>query len=86
MNSKPTEFKGDEEGKLTSVTLEDGQTLPASVCVLGIGVVPSTGFLEESGVELNDYKTVVVNKVRISSSLSHDFHMCVLKSNPCITF
>ncbi|XP_033123203.1 apoptosis-inducing factor 3-like [Anneissia japonica] len=61
MNSAVSELKG-EEGKLTEVVLKDGQILPADVCVAGIGVTPSTEFLKDSGVALNDWNAVVVDK------------------------
>ena len=68
MNAAPAEFKG-EDGQVTSVVLKDGTSLPAGLCVLGIGVVPATDFLEDSGVTLNEKKAVVVNKVKIGSVL-----------------
>ena len=40
-----SEFVG-EDGKLTSVKLENGETLQADVCVLGLGVTPSTSYLK----------------------------------------
>ncbi|XP_072013817.1 apoptosis-inducing factor 3-like [Amphiura filiformis] len=61
MNANTAEFKG-EDGQVTSVVLQDGQSLPAGLCVLGIGVVPATGFLEDSGLVLNNKKAVTVDK------------------------
>ena len=37
-----------------SVLLSDGTSLPADVVVVGIGVVPATGWLEGSGLEVDD--------------------------------
>ena len=45
-----------------TVVLEDGTRLPADVVVVGIGVVPSVGWLEGSGVDLD-------NGVRCDGSL-----------------
>jgi len=45
-------FDGDE--RVRGVRLADGTTVDADVVVVGIGVVPSTGWLEGSGLELAD--------------------------------
>ena len=45
-------FDGDDT--VTGVRLADGTTLHADVVVVGIGVVPNTGWLEGSGLELRD--------------------------------
>jgi NADPH-dependent 2,4-dienoyl-CoA reductase/sulfur reductase-like enzyme len=37
-----------------SVALDDGTVLPADVVVVGIGVVPETGWLADSGLRLDD--------------------------------
>ncbi|MFI5958273.1 NAD(P)/FAD-dependent oxidoreductase [Cryptosporangium sp. NPDC051539] len=42
------------DGAVTSVVLGDGRELPADVVVVGIGVVPSVGWLEGSGVALDN--------------------------------
>jgi 3-phenylpropionate/trans-cinnamate dioxygenase ferredoxin reductase subunit len=41
-------------GRVTGVRLGDGGVVPADVVVIGIGVRPSTGWLEGSGLELRD--------------------------------
>ncbi|XP_071946293.1 apoptosis-inducing factor 3-like [Antedon mediterranea] len=61
MNNGVTELKG-EEGKLREAVLKDGQTIAADVCVVGIGVTPSTEFLKDSGVVMNDRGAVIVDK------------------------
>ena len=48
------EASGNEVADLTEVVLEDGTTLPADVVVVGIGVTPTTGWLEGSGLEVRD--------------------------------
>jgi NADPH-dependent 2,4-dienoyl-CoA reductase/sulfur reductase-like enzyme len=45
-------FEG--EGRVERVVLVDGSTIEADVVVVGIGVVPNTDWLEESGLELRD--------------------------------
>jgi 3-phenylpropionate/trans-cinnamate dioxygenase ferredoxin reductase subunit len=42
------------EGRVEAVRLADGSIVRADVVVAGIGVVPSTGWLEGSGLELRD--------------------------------
>jgi len=42
------------EGEAGRVELTDGQSLPADVVVVGIGVVPTTDWLADSGLELDD--------------------------------
>jgi len=41
-------------GRVGGVRLAGGETVPAEVVVVGIGVVPSTGWLEGSGLQLSD--------------------------------
>ncbi|KAI8507482.1 Apoptosis-inducing factor 3 [Branchiostoma belcheri] len=51
MNNGVVEFKG-ENGKLKEVVLQSGETLPADLCIVGIGVTPNTEFLSDSGIEM----------------------------------
>ena len=44
----------DGDGSVSGVRLADGTTVDADVVVMGIGVVPNTGWLEGSGLELAD--------------------------------
>lgn len=41
------------EGRVTGVRLADGQVIPAGLVVVGIGAVPATGWLSESGILLD---------------------------------
>lgn len=41
-------------GRVTGVRLDTGDVVPAEVVVLGVGVAPSTGWLEGSGVALHE--------------------------------
>ncbi|MGW8400617.1 NAD(P)/FAD-dependent oxidoreductase [Streptomyces lydicus] len=45
---------GGTDDRLTAVELSDGRLLPADVVVVGIGVRPHTGWLEGSGLPLDD--------------------------------
>ncbi len=45
-------FAGD--GHVSGVRLADGSSIPADVVVVGIGVTPNTGWLEDSGLELDN--------------------------------
>jgi len=47
-------FEHDGHGRLTGITLSDGSTLAAEVAVVGIGVVPNTGWLEGSGLTIDN--------------------------------
>jgi NADPH-dependent 2,4-dienoyl-CoA reductase/sulfur reductase-like enzyme len=53
-----TAFHGDDA--VESIELADGRTLPCEMVVAGIGVRPVTGFLQGSGVEVDD--GVIVNE------------------------
>lgn len=44
----------DGAGQVTGVRLGSGEVIPADVVVVGIGVVPGTGWLESSGLALAD--------------------------------
>jgi len=41
-------------GRVEGVELEGGEVIPADVVVVGVGVAPTTGWLEGSGVDLDD--------------------------------
>ncbi|XP_067650688.1 apoptosis-inducing factor 3-like isoform X2 [Haliotis asinina] len=55
------EFVG-VDGKVTEAILSDGTKLEADVCVLGIGVVPATDFLKDSGIAMTTRGFITVNK------------------------
>ncbi len=46
--------EGDGAGRVERVVLDDGTVRPADLVVVGIGVVPATGWLEGSGLRLDD--------------------------------
>ena len=45
-----------------AVRLTDGRTFPADLVLIGAGVVPDTGFLMSSGIELGERGEIVVNE------------------------
>ncbi|XP_065843953.1 apoptosis-inducing factor 3-like [Oscarella lobularis] len=59
-NAKVEGFSGND-GNLTGVIV-NGETLPAEVCLVGAGVVPSTGFLKETGIPLSDVGNIIVDR------------------------
>jgi NADPH-dependent 2,4-dienoyl-CoA reductase/sulfur reductase-like enzyme len=61
-----TEFRG-SGGKLTGAVTKAGREIEAELAIVGVGVQPSTGYLEGSGVEL-ERGTVVVDD-RFASSV-----------------
>ncbi|MCS5478130.1 FAD-dependent oxidoreductase [Corynebacterium sp. YIM 101645] len=42
------------DGQLASVVLSDGTELNADAALIGIGTIPATGWLEDSGLEINN--------------------------------
>jgi len=47
-------LEGDGDGRVARVRLADGGAVEADVVVVGIGVAPNTGWLQGSGLELDD--------------------------------
>lgn len=70
MNTGVEAFKAsaDSEKDVGEVALQNGETVAADVVVLGVGVIPNTAFLKDSGVELTDRGFVRVNE-RLESSV-----------------
>ena len=56
------EFVG-EDGKLTGVVLTSGTELKADVCLAGIGALPATDFLKDSGLNMTERGEIVVDEV-----------------------
>ena len=46
--------RADAQGAVAGVELADGTVVPADVVLVGIGVTPTTGWIEGSGLELQD--------------------------------
>src|SRR6266550_116022 len=47
-------IEGDDDGQVTGVRLGDGSLVEADVVVVGVGVVPETGWLDGSGLTLDN--------------------------------
>jgi len=60
-----TELHGDG-GRLTHATTREGQRIEAGLAIVGIGVEPATGYLAESGIELDRGAVVVDAYLRTS--------------------
>jgi NADPH-dependent 2,4-dienoyl-CoA reductase/sulfur reductase-like enzyme len=56
-------------GSVTGVRLSTGEVLPADLVVLGIGVAPSTGWLEGSGVPLHERDRGVVCDATLATGM-----------------
>ncbi|MBD0419374.1 FAD-dependent oxidoreductase [Streptomyces sp. TRM S81-3] len=50
----PADGSGTDRGRVTAVLLDDGRSIPADIVVAGIGATPCTGWLEGSGVALDN--------------------------------
>ncbi|KAF4795108.1 Apoptosis-inducing factor 3 [Turdus rufiventris] len=61
MQTEVSELR-EQEGKLKEVVLKSGKVLRADVCVVGVGAVPATGFLKQSGINIDSKGFIVVNK------------------------
>uniref|UniRef100_A0A8B9NTC0 Apoptosis-inducing factor 3 n=1 Tax=Apteryx owenii TaxID=8824 RepID=A0A8B9NTC0_APTOW len=62
MQTEVSELR-EQEGKLKEVVLKSGKVLRADVCVVGIGAVPATGFLKQSGINIDSKGFIIVNKM-----------------------
>jgi NADPH-dependent 2,4-dienoyl-CoA reductase/sulfur reductase-like enzyme len=58
-----------EDGKVTGVTLEGGEVIPADLVVVGIGVTPNTDWLKGSGVTLHERDGGIVCDETLSTGL-----------------
>lgn len=52
LNNGVTGFTG-QHGSVSGVRLKSGETLPADCVILGVGMIPATEFLRDSGLELD---------------------------------
>ncbi|KAM5226501.1 apoptosis-inducing factor 3 isoform 4-T6 [Hipposideros larvatus] len=62
MQTEVSELRA-QEGKLKEVVLKSSKVVRADVCVVGIGAVPATGFLRQSGIGLDSRGFIPVNKM-----------------------
>ncbi|XP_075390505.1 apoptosis-inducing factor 3 isoform X1 [Tenrec ecaudatus] len=66
MQTEVSELRA-QEGKLKEVVLKSSKVVRADVCVVGIGAVPATGFLKQSGISLDSRGFIPVNKMMQTS-------------------
>lgn len=66
-NCTVTEFH-QEGGKVSAVTLKSEEKIPADICVIGAGVIPSTGFVDDSDLEKGRDKSIIVDEYMCSVS------------------
>lgn len=64
-NTAIKEINGD--GKVKSVTFNDGRTLEADAVILSLGYAPNTGLAKDMGLELNEYGFIKADQYRRSS-------------------
>ncbi|XP_048412410.2 apoptosis-inducing factor 3 isoform X1 [Stegostoma tigrinum] len=62
LQNEVSELRG-QDGKVKEVVLKSGKILRADVCVVGIGVVPATSFLKQSGINMDSKGFLPVNKL-----------------------
>ncbi len=62
MNSGISAFHG-KEGRVEEAQLKGGESIPADLVVLGIGAVPNTAFLKDSGIDLTPSGHVKVDEM-----------------------
>jgi NADPH-dependent 2,4-dienoyl-CoA reductase/sulfur reductase-like enzyme/nitrite reductase/ring-hydroxylating ferredoxin subunit len=67
LNSIVARFTG-ENGQVKAVELRNGKTLPADFVVIGVGVVPATDFLFDSGLALDDKDRSVKVDIHLRTS------------------
>ncbi|KAF5915608.1 hypothetical protein HPG69_015228, partial [Diceros bicornis minor] len=67
MQTEVSELRA-QEGKLKEVVLKSSKVVRADVCVVGIGAVPATGFLRQSGISLDSRGFIPVNKVELAGA------------------
>ncbi len=53
MGNSAEKFVG-ENGRVTGAQLKSGETLPADLVIVGVGVRPATGFLKDSGLQMQE--------------------------------
>ncbi|XP_048199371.1 apoptosis-inducing factor 3 isoform X1 [Perognathus longimembris pacificus] len=63
LGGKARLFTSFHSPQLKEVVLKSSKVLRADVCVVGIGAVPATGFLRQSGISLDSRGFIPVNKM-----------------------
>lgn len=74
-------IEGDPDGPLRAVRLRGGETVPADLVVVGIGVLPDTALAEDAGLAVAN-GIVVDSYLRTSDPSIHAVGDCVLFPSP----
>ena len=69
-NANCEKFIG-ENNKLTGVVV-NGETIPADICIVGLGIAYDTNFLKNSDVKLTDQGAIEVDEVRKYAEIFHN--------------
>lgn len=62
MKNGVKECRGDENGNIQSVLLNDGRELKADIIIMGVGVTLNTDFLKSSGISINPNGSIDTNE------------------------
>ena len=62
METSPSEFLTNEDGELEKVVLENGDHINSDLVVLGIGVNPTTSYIQNEEIETDSRGFIVVNE------------------------
>jgi len=62
METQPKKFITNDEGILIKVILENGDELDADIVILGIGVTPSTDYIQGDDVKKDTRGYIIVDK------------------------
>lgn len=62
MKNGVKECKGNAEGEIEKVLLNDGKELKADVLIMGVGIVLNTSFLNGSGININQNGSIDTNE------------------------
>lgn len=70
---KASAFESDDHRVLDAVRLDDGRELPARMGLSTIGVRPSTDWLEDSGLEIDEESDAILVNSRLQTNFEHTY-------------
>uniref|UniRef100_A0A336MTC2 CSON004870 protein n=1 Tax=Culicoides sonorensis TaxID=179676 RepID=A0A336MTC2_CULSO len=62
MNNGIAKCNGNDHGDLVSVELNDGEVLPADICIMGVGSTLNTDFMKTCGITVNRNGSIDTNE------------------------
>lgn len=68
LNTSVEKYHGPENGAVTGVQIRGGEVLPCDFVLLGVGVAPTTGFLNESAIKLNERDRAVLVDMKMEAA------------------